>query len=266
MRVGKTVLRVVLIVLLVLLAAVAYLYYKASKVPAAYRPAEGSQQERKEWAKDFMDHVLVGFSNKANRIQPFSFEIEQEELNRYLAAADEIAALEPGGKRTGVYQVMEQAGLSGYAVALGDGVLTLMVRATEYNKILSADIVFRYTDDGRLGVRLAETRVGELVVLPALVRGQMERIKETMAERVAAMKRKRKAPRDEPRRRVLRRTAVEDLGFLFAVVITAIDEEPVKPEFTVPVGKKPVRIEAIRIKPGRLTLDVVPVHKKTPPP
>ena len=73
------------------------------------------------------------------------------------AIADEIAASRPSGKAGEVYRAMEKAGFIDPAVSLGDGILTVMVRSKEYDKVLSADVSFSFTADRKLRVRLEES-------------------------------------------------------------------------------------------------------------
>ena len=258
MRVGKTVLRVglvVLVLVLVLLAVAGVLYWQASRVPDAYQPAELTQAERTQAAKNFWQHV-ADFNSGAQNTVPGEWQITQTQLNQYLASMDEISAYRPGARAGTVHKQMDEAGISAPAAALGDGVLTLMLRARDFNKIISADIAFSYTDDRRLKVRLAQARVGKLAIPARLVRDRLEALKKALS-RQAAKDRKPGAPAgaDGPKGEVV----VEDIGRLLGGLLGAIDEDPIKPEFVMRLKRKRVRIDAIRIEPGLATLEITPL-------
>jgi len=133
MRAGKVVLRVGLVVVGVLLAIAAVLYWQASRIPDAYHPAELTREQRVQVAKNFSQHVLLDFSNIAQNTVPGEWQITQKQLNQYLASMDEIAASRPGARAGTVHKQMDEAGISAPAAALGDGVLTLMLRVRAYN-------------------------------------------------------------------------------------------------------------------------------------
>lgn len=258
MRVGKVVVRVILVVVLVLLVVAGVLYWQASRIPDAYDPADGlTAEQRLQVAKNFGQH-LSDFNNIAQRTTPGEWQITQKQLNQYLASMDEIAWYSGSSKRGDVQRQMDKAGISGPAAALGDGVLTLMFRSRKYNKIVSADVTFSYTDDRKLQVRLAQTRVGTLPIPAGLVRDRLGGLKKALSRRPSKTPDRRADPAPD---RETKGASAEDVGRLLAGLIGAIDEAPIKPEFVMRLNRKRVRIDAIRIEPGVATLEITPLRK-----
>lgn len=249
----KIILRVLLVLVLLVVLAGLVLYVLASRPPASYQPAQLTQKEKEQSARQFVSHIS-DFNNKAQRNEAFEWQITQEQLNDYLASADEIAANRLGGRRGEVRQAMESVGLADPAVAMSDGVLTLLVRSSAYDKVVSADLAFRFTPDGKLGIRLTQTRIGQLPVPDRFLRQQLQRLKEQIrldqqkhGESTAAAT----SPADSS----------EDVGRLLAAVIAAIDEEPITPELVGGLNHKKVRIEDLRITTGKLTVRAVPIER-----
>jgi len=142
-------------------------------------------------------------------------------------------------------------------------VLTLMLRVRDYNKIVSADITFTYTDDRRLKVRLAQARVGKLVIPAGLVRDRLGVLKKALSRQGAKTRKSREAAGAGGGKGS--DVATEDVGHLLAGLLGAIDEDPVKPEFAIRRGRKRVRIDAIRIEPGLATLEIMPLGSAKKP-
>jgi len=269
MRKAKAATKLLVVIVLALLLGAAVLYLTASSIPSGYAPNPGrlGHQARKRVAQDqFTPHILV-FGNRAQKNEPFTWSASQDQLNNYLAAADEIAAIQPRRKRTRVHELMDKAGLADPFVALDDGVLTLMVRLKAYNKIVSADLSFSFTPAKELRVRLGGTRIGLLPIPDSVVRGRLKRLQRMLRARVA-----RRRPAPEPGAAAGKRASGGDgpaemsadvVGGLLGAVIAAIDEEPISAELTWPVNRKSVRIEGIDIDDGLLTLHVVPIRRAT---
>jgi hypothetical protein len=212
--------RIVLLLLLAAVAGAAALYLLASRVPRQYRPADLSRQERDAAGHEFVESGAKGFYNKVPVREPFAFSLSEDRLNAYLASMDEISGLVPGGRPGEVRERLRRAGLADPAVAIGDGVLTLMVRLAQYGKVLSADLSFDFLPDGRLRVRLREVRVGSLAVPDWLVRGRLHQLRRAIAP---AMRRA-LAGND------VRGLSVEDVSAVLTAVLAAIDEEPISPD------------------------------------
>jgi len=257
MAVGVWVKRLAVIVPTAVFVVAAGLYLLASWVPGSYRPARLTEPERRLVASDeFVPHILA-FGNRAQENQPYTWSIEQRQLNEYLASVDEIADyLSPGPGRTGrAYEVLEEAHLAEPAAALDDGVLRLMVRETRYNKILSVGISFVLDQQGLLRVRLRRLRIGCLRVPESWFQDQLEQFRRRML---------REMPQPEApigpaaQGRGFVGVSCDDLGELLAILVRATDRHPLRPILTWPIGDKTVRVERIVIDDGRLTLHLVP--------
>ncbi len=251
--------RFLLTVVAALILAGGVLYIQASRIPVEYRPAQLSAEQRQQAVDEFWNQkILDEFGNATQRNEPFDWALSAEQLNRYLAAMDEIAAKTPMVKSGTIYRGLEKAGLAEPAAAMGDGVLTLMVRSKEYDKVLSVDLSFRFTDDGRLRVRLGEARVGRLTLPDFWVRGRLERLKEMLPTKGWADKDS--AGGSDSRR--LMGIPSQDVAMVLTNVLAAINEEPIRTELTWPIKKKRVRIEAIEIADNSLRMHVVPIRRK----
>jgi len=240
----------------VLLAA-ATLYLLASWIPGDYRPARLSQLQKDRVAADeFVPHVLQ-FGNWAQRNRPFTWSVDQGQLNRYLASMDEIADyLSPGPNRAGrVYAALGRAQLAEPACALDDGVLTLMVRQTGHNKILSVDVELRIDEAGVLCVRLKRLRVGRLTVPQRFFQAQLRSVRQTILRGIAG------GDNDRDGAAGLEGVSCTDIVELLAVLVRAIDEKPIRPVLTWPVGHKTVRVRRITIDDGVLALRLEPVGR-----
>jgi len=239
-------------------ASAGVLYLLASSVPEGYRPAQLSADQQREVAyNQFTPHVLK-FGNEAQGLQPFTWTATAEQVNSYLASMDEIAAIRPGHQRGQVDKALADAGLAEPAVAFEAGAVTLMVRSTRYNKILSADVGFSFRPDGRLAIALKAVRVGYLPVPKSQVRQLLERLKRSLAGRLAAPERNGDAAGGGSSFQSL---ASQRVAELLGEVIAAIDEQPVGTEIVWPVGKKRVRIDAVDIADGALTLHATPMSR-----
>jgi hypothetical protein len=253
----KRLLRWGLVVLLLAVAAGVALYVTASWMPGQYRPADLSSRERNAAAKEFVEEPLAEFARRVQVPQPFSISISQDQFNAYLASVDEIAALAPNGKPGEVRAQMERAGVSRPSVALGEGVLTLMAELSEYGKVVSADLSFDFQSDGKLQIRLREVRVGRLTVPRSLVSGLIRTFQQSLTP----------GPRsasggDDS----LRNVTVHDVSALVAKVVASIDEKPISTELPRKVAGRKIRVAAIELHDGKLTLRIGPVSPTAPSP
>ena len=249
----KMILRILLILVLLVVLAGVVLYVLASRPPADYHPAQLTQKEKEQSARQFVSHIS-DFNNKAQKNEAFEWQITQEQLNSYLASADEIAANRLGGRRGEVRQALESAGLADPAVAMTDGVLTLLVRSSKHDKVVAADLAFRFTPDGRLAIRLTQTRIGQLPVPDRFLREQLQTVKEQL-------RRDQQKPVEPAAQASGPGDSSEDVGRLIGAVIAAIDEEPITPELVGGLNHKKVRIEDLRLTPGKLTVRAVPIER-----
>jgi len=255
MKVVKIALWVLLGLVVVAALAAGVLYLMASLKPKNYRPAQLSQAEKVGAAKRFADRVLAEWHNKSPGTVPFTWKITQKELNEYLASMDEIPALKPHSKRGDVHEKMAKAGLAGPAAAMGRDKITFMIRSTEYNKVISADISLEFTSDGRLQIRLVAARVGRLTVPTSFVR---DRLKQALVRGEGNRKAKRAGqavrPLDEDQ------ATIEDIGRMLDTLISRIDEDPIVPEMVIE-KKHRVRIDAIDLEPGLVRIHATPLGR-----
>jgi len=253
---AKVVKRCVLGVIVLAVLVLAALYLQASRVPPQYAPLPLAQEKREQAAKEFVNHIGE-FSNNAQLNDSFDWQITQDQINRYLASMDEIAANRVGGRAGEVNQMMDSVGLTDPAVVLDHGVLTLLVRARDYGKVVSADLSFSFTPDKKLRILLGQTRIGRLPIPDTFIRGPLEKLKEMLRSNPP-----RRARRPHKGRDALPDASAEDVGAVVATVIGAIDSDPITAELVGGINNKRVRVEGIDIEPGVLTLHVVPIDRK----
>lgn len=230
---------------LALLAGTGWVYLRASRLPAEYRPARLAPADRQRAAKDFYGR-LADFNNYAQDRDLFAWSIDQKRINEYLASLDEIASTYPGRKPGTVRQTMRKIGLARPAVRLGEGTITLMAMATEYRKVLSIRLGVDLTDAGRLRVRLRGARVGTLPIPRSVAKGQLHRLRGLL----------RRGSGSTPEATGLAAESGQLLDLL-AGLVHAIDGQPVST-----VGEwddKPLRLEQLDIASGRLTLRFRPL-------
>lgn len=257
MRLGKTIKLGLVVAGSAAAIAAGVIYIQASRIPRGYRPAQLSAEQKQQAAKEFLNRkILHEFGNAAQRNEPFDWVITQDQLNRYLSAMDEIAASAPSAEPGMVYRGMEEAGLAAPAVLLQDGKVTLMVRSSRHQKILSADVSFAFTRDRKLRVRLLAARVGLLTLPDSWVR---QRIEELRSAALAGLGDSEQSGRSGGG---LAGFSSRDVGDVLAAVLAGIDREPISTELTWRVNKKHVRIEGIDIADGTLRLRVVPAGRK----
>lgn len=231
------------------------LYFLSTSIPVQYRPARLSARERVQAAKHFYGKVM-DFDGQAQGLEPFEVQITQEELGNYLASLDEIAALLPDGQSGRVDDLMEGAGLADPAIALGEGMVSLMVRSGRYdNRIVSAEVAFYFSADKRLRIRLGRMRIGRLPVPEGLVRRRLEGLRQALASGDEASRGRAK-------------NWVDSGGPVGAVadatvkaITAAIDGEAIIPE-GVWRGRR-LRIDAVEVCPQNVTLRVRPLGSKS---
>lgn len=233
-RPGKVVGRVVLVVVLLVVVAGVWVYVQASRLPENYRPARfGNDDERTKAIDRFWDSI-DNFHNNAQKVKSFEWRIEADDLNEYLALMDPITTARPiqtAWSQGAVNRMLAEAGLSAPAASFGDGVMTLMVRSTDYDKVLSVDL----TIDESLRVRTVGTRVGRLSLPDAAGQAVLDKLKQAVAKR----------------------SKKGEEGVL-AKVLLGINEEALPREW--PVDSKDIRISDVKITREGITLRVEPVR------
>jgi len=257
MRVARTVRRLVILVVGGIVLAAGVLYMLASALPQRYHPELLSQARKQQVSSECVSHISVmGKPPQCGNPYKWQWSASQKQLNEYLSAMDEIAAIDPRNKAGEIDTLMTEAGLAAPAVALADGVLTLMVRLGRYGKVLSVDIGFEFTDDQKLRIRLLETRLGRLKIPDTWIRGWLAEFKQALRARQT-----RQADGAGPRLDgTFAAISSEAAASALASVLLAIDAEPISTEFPLPINNW-LRIVGIRIERGLLRLTIVPVAK-----
>ena len=250
MRLGRTIWKTAVVLLAAGLLAALLLYIQASRIPGEYRPAQLSADQKNQAVKEFWSKVQ-DFGNDAQGHLPYEWSVSEEQLNRYLASADEIASSTPSGVPGRVYRELDDAHLAAPAVHLGQGTVTLMVRSQEYQKILSAEIGLAIAD-GKLAARMGDARVGCLALPPSWVKRRLEEVKRMLP----------RGGRTDLRQAGLSGLSAQDVAAVIARVLEAVDENPISAEITWPVNRKRVRIDSVEIRDGRLMVRVTPIDRQ----
>lgn len=254
MRVRRTIRIALLIAAPLVLGGAVAGYLLLSRVPSSYQPLRLDPQAKDAATSGFYKSILK-FNEEGQKNAPFTWSVSQEWINRSLASMDEIARKNPFGppvKPGTIRKMMDRAGLADPAVTLDDGKVTIMVRSARYNKVVSADVGFQFTPDGGLRVLLEGMRIGAMPVPSWMVAKELARLKADLARRLGS-----KAGRAGPAGRTL-----GDSEEVIGRVIAAIDGEPIVPELEWKLStKKRVRIDAIDIADGELTVHAVPIDR-----
>lgn len=244
----KTLLKLLVGFVGLLLVAAVVLYVLAALVPTDYRPADLSQEERERAARQFIRRAVNDFHTPVERAKPFDLVIEEGELNKYLASMDEVVAQLPGESGGTVRSQMRDSRLAGPAVAMHEGELSLMVRQSGYDKVLTLRVKPSLTDAGLLRLDVAGARIGRLPVPRAVVDRAMESLRSRAADAVDADSRS-AAGGAVPTAQQMRR--------LMAAVVRAIGGEPITPVLGLREAKR-VRLAGLDIEEGKMTLHFTP--------
>jgi len=252
MRAVRIALRIVGLVVAAAVVASLVVFVLLSVKPSGYRYRHLAPEEQEDQMYAFNRHVLTEFGNGCGEGKPFTWTITSEQANRYLASVDAIASfwhkdpVHPSAQ-------MDRAGLCDPAVAMNDGVLTLMTRARAADKILSVDLAFVYNDAGDVAARIRGVRVGVMPVPKNLVADRIARGQARLARVLAKME---KAPqaRSGP-------VPLDRLASLLGSLVGMMDGGFIRPELVWPIGRHRVRIERVTIADGQLTLRVAPVKR-----
>ena len=213
------------------------LYIQATRVPDNYQPVRLSKEDTKKATAAFVQNFAQGFGNQVKELEPFEWTLTQQTANMYLASIDEIAFSLPSGVRRGyVNEQMAEMGLADPAIAFDNGKITLMVRSTEYNKVLSAEIEVKLVADDKLQFTLSATRIGRLPMPSSFLTDQLQ----TLATKLSGKQ-------------------ADDISKTLADLLAAINGEPISPPDTWRIQGIKVDIEAITIADGKLTLKVRPI-------
>ncbi len=252
------------VVALVMLAALG-VFLLASWKPSGYKPIQLNDSQKHKAAADFgmlvIDRFRRAAQDAAHNDRPFSFSFSQDQLNGYLASMDHIAVLRAPVKHGEVYKLMDEVGLTEPVVNLQEGVLTIMVRTRDYEKILSAGLTFTFTEDAGLKIDLAGAHIGRAPIPKAMIRSRLQPVKAVLRKQMEEMQSTGTRP-TKPRGVVLVGFSTRDITRVIRGAITAIDEEPIPAEDLISkVGAK-VRVTGIDVEDGKITLHFAPVARK----
>jgi hypothetical protein len=247
----------VLIPILLLAGAALTLYWTAKAQPPAYHPAVLAPQERRDAAKTFARKVM-DFSNQAQVAEPFDWTFTPDEINQYLSSLDEIVAEMPRGRAGAVNNAMEKAGLERPAVSLENGRLTLMLSSTVmHDAVLSVQIAPEI-DGHQMKTRFIGGAVGNLPLPESVFRDRMEQVKAALRKLANGMAHSLESASNGGAASPIAKEEAKGL----AAVLDGIDEKPVPTEFTWPMNKVRVRLQAIDITPEGVTLHMVPAQRQ----
>lgn len=256
MKISRKVRCIAAIATVAILACGVVLYVFAGRTPAAYSPAPLTVDQRQTEAGRFLRRVQ-DFGNQAETNQPFTWVITQDELNRTLGSAAQIADKLEDGKAAEVHKVMDRIGIADPAVAMEPGVLTIMARSKGLDKVISIDIGFTITPERKLVRQLLGTRLGRLPVPESLTEGWRAKLRDTVA-------RKMNKPSSSSGSAGMPRIGGLSTDDMTVVLVEfMLNGEAMPTEFTWPVGRKRVRIDSITIEKGQMTLHVLPSPKRT---
>lgn len=247
------------ILLIVLLTAVlaAAVYLLAAAIPPQYQPVQLDPDQRRDVATQKFLPRMADFSNGAQDVTPFDWSVTEKDLNLYLASMEEIRTLQFGRNPGQIERAMARAGIAEPAVRLHDGLLTVMARSTQYNKVISADIAFQFSQPGKVHMRLAGVRVGRLPVPEKYIHETLADLRRQLQARLEGKPSSSTAPRDNHEDDDERDVVTK----LLKSMSQALNDEPVESEFRWPLNKRWVRIDSVKIEDGTLTLHVTPTRR-----
>ncbi len=222
--------------------------------PSQYRPVRLDYNERQMAAKQFY-HQMMDFDDRAQSNAAFEFTFTAEQLNRYLASMDEIAAMLPEGHSGQVQEMLAAAGLSDPVVAIEEGRMTLMVRATR-GVIVSADLSPAVDEQGRLFVPLRAIRMGRLGVPRVLLRYSLRQTR----DKLLALHATQRGDKDVPGEAATADLAAVAANYALQMILAALDGQPVVPEGSYRHHR--IRLAAIELGDGQITVHVAPVPRK----
>lgn len=257
MGLARTIKRTAVGIVAVALVGLAGLYLAASHVPSDYHPQELSQAQREMSAKQFVNKAVAEFYNRIQLNEPSTMSFSEKELNEYLASMDEIAALDVNGKKGAIYKVLDEAGLSGPAMSVGNGTLRLMVRLKEQGKVLSIDIKPQFVADGRLKISLVKARLGDLAIPDSMLRKHLEGLRLSMQAKEAAARSQDGV--EAASKEHSPRMSADEMASVLGRIVTAIDQEPISTNLPRKVNGRTVRIDGLDMGNNTVTLHIRPL-------
>ncbi|MCK5114285.1 MAG: hypothetical protein KAR11_05935 [Phycisphaerae bacterium] len=253
----KLTISLIVVVVLLLMVATAVILLLASCRPDAYQPYALTQAERKKVTDNNFTPKCAKLLSQLGNPDPFTHVITQDNLNLYLASLDEIAfwrlqSNNVGDESSELIDAMDKAGVAYPAVNMDDEVLTIMVRTEKINKVISIDLKFDVTDDGRVKVTMDGVRVGKMPVPKFIVTGVIDSMKERLAERAAERKDDKSDDDDND-------VSLGDFDLLLPKILAAIDEEPFPTEIKFRKARK--QVTDVDIDDGELRIHFIPVQR-----
>ena len=247
MAISKTFKRVLGVSVAAAIVIVIVLYLLTSSIPSSYKPAELNSRQRSHMADEFVARIL-DFMSRAQDDGTFTWSVDQEEFNGYLASFDEIASFKADVAHGDAARAFAEAGLAEPAVAFNNGVMTLMVRLKRHNMILSIDMSFSFAQANRLEIQPRHVRFGRLGVPDFLAKRMIGQFEQLLGP---AQGRNPKVSFGD--------RSIGGAVTILEQVAASIGNSPLLTEFEGGLNDRPVRIEAVEITDGRLTLHVRPL-------
>ena len=254
--------RILIILLIVLVLTVALLYGLADRVPSDYRDAqhrvarlaelnEQAERENREAPRRHFLKIYGDFSKYGGAGKPFTFKVTSDEINLCLVSMDQIASLRSDRSVSATAQ-LAKAGFRGPLISLDDGVLTLMVKSTQYDKIISVDLKFVFDERGDMRMEILAIRVGVLPVPKAWLEGRLHQLRKRMQ---TLLGQENGNNGDSPV------APTKDVARLLRAVVNMLDAQSVRPKIT--WRQKNARhlllITDVVIDDGTLTLHFDPI-------
>lgn len=230
-----------------LLAAIGLLL--ASSPPAAYQPFQLTQQAQSQTADAFMERCIAFADGIRQPNKPYSFTIEEDEMNQYLASLDQIAFLtysseDVSRRPSELVEAMDRVGIVDPVVDMQDGLLSILVRTKNGNKIVSIDVSFEFADDEQMFIRLDGVRIGKLPISRTFVEGSLERLQESVGHVEGQME----------------ASSIQNMDMVLGEVIRSIGGGAVSTRLPFSESR-PKRIRDIEITDRALTIHFVPAER-----
>jgi hypothetical protein len=241
-----------LVVTVLVVLAGAILFGLASRTPSNYHPAHLTPAQQDEQATLLANHIAE-FGNRAGAGDEFWWTITADQANKYLASIDSIVSMAYEKSSTPMAE-LAKLGFSEPAVAMNDGVVTVMVNYAKYGKILSADLVAGFDKEGKLNFSVRQMRVGDMALPDAVVGQHLDDARVKLMHKLSAAK-------DETGARI-GPVPVEAFRGLAYRVVEMLGGKYVSPEIVWPVGAKHrVLVDQIVAQDGKLSIHSVPYNR-----
>ncbi len=262
MNVRRNIRRAIIVLLITAVFTVALLYGLADRIPSAYREAqqrvirlaelnEQAERENREGPRRHFLKVYGDFSKYGGAGKPFEFQITADEINLCLVSMDQIASLN-SPKPVYATAKLTKAGFRGPLVSMDDGVLTLMVKSTRHDKIISVDLKFVFDGQGDMRMEIFAIRIGVLPVPVAMLENQIQRLRGKLQNLLG---------RTNNNGDGSFAASTKNVARLLRAVVDMLDAQSVRPEVTWKDNnvRHPLLITDMVINDGTLTLHFDPI-------